>query len=129
MGQVVDHGFATELRDGLSRHARKVRVIGTGTGRACRDQGERGNAAGMIERHELADRPAHRHPHEMDYSQVEGFEQACRIRGQVPHRVAGSAGRVGDRSPGVPVVISDYKAVTCRKPFAELILPPVHRGT
>jgi hypothetical protein len=52
----------------------------------------------MIERHELADRPTHRHADEM--SQAEAVKQAHRILDQITQRVLRSARLIVPRTPG-----------------------------
>ena len=58
------------VHDVMVRHAR-------------RDERQRRNSAGMIERHELSDRAAHRHSHQMGAGHAKRIEQTHRISSQV----------------------------------------------
>src|SRR5215218_7990523 len=82
----------------------------------------------MVQRHELADPPPHRHTHQMGALQAEGIEQADGVLGQVAQGVGRSTRLVADRSAGVAVVVADDEPGSGRETLAEALLPPVHRG-
>jgi hypothetical protein len=64
----------------------------------------------------------------MGAAQVEGVEQADRIRGQIAQRVLWSTRLIADRSAGIAVVVADDESAGSGETLAELILPPVHRS-
>src|ERR671915_227710 len=82
----------------------------------------------MIERHELGDGTAHRDANEVRPGKADGAEQAYGIVDEIPARVVGGPGLIGDRSAGVAVVVADDEAGAGGEALTELILPPVHRG-
>src|SRR5919107_5448446 len=82
----------------------------------------------MIQRHELADPPPHRHTHQMGALQAEGVEQAQGVLCQVAQGVGCGTRLVADRSAGVAVVVADDEPGAGHETLAEAVLPPVHRG-
>src|ERR687890_340351 len=82
----------------------------------------------MIQRHELADPPPHRHTHQMGALQAEGVEQADGVLCEVTQGVGRSTRLVADRSAGVAVVVADDEPGAGHETLAEAVLPPVHRG-
>jgi hypothetical protein len=60
--------------------------------------------------------------------QVEGVEQADRVRGQISQRVLWSTRLIADRSTGVAVVVADDESGGSCETLAELVLPPEHRS-
>jgi len=63
------------------RHRRQVGIVGARAGRRRGDEGEGCETIGVVERQQLGDRPAHRHPDDVGAAHAEGVEQAHRIRG------------------------------------------------
>src|SRR5919107_4578015 len=82
----------------------------------------------MIQRHELADPPPHRHTHQMGALQAEGVEQAQGVLCQVAQGVGCGTRLVADRSAGVAVVVANDEPGAGHETLAEPVLPPVHRG-
>jgi hypothetical protein len=106
---------------------RKVGIVGSGGRRSCRDQGERCDPIGVIERHELADPTARPKAHEMGAAQTEDVEQAHHIRDQITQGIGRSIRIVADGPAGIADVVANDESGAGRETLAELILPREHR--
>ena len=82
----------------------------------------------LVERDELRDRAAHRHPREMRPAEAEDVDQRPRVGHEVATRVGRRARLVADRAARVPVVVAHREPPARRETLAQLVLPPVHRG-
>src|SRR4051794_12017726 len=56
-----------------------------------------------------------------------GVEHAGDVGNEVGAAVAGASQLVGDRTPGVAVVIADHEPSATREQLTEVFLPPEHR--
>ena len=102
----------------------EVVVLAAGSGH----QGERRDPARMVDAEEQPGAARHRPRHHVRPPDVQGVEDRDRVGGEVAHRVAGRAHRVGGRPSGVAVVEPDHVAAAGGEGLAELLLPPQHRG-
>ena len=132
MGHVVDDRLSirpvglvhVECGDGLLGHPGEVLVRAGGAGR---DQRQRRDSMGMVERHQLGDRAAHGHANEMRLGDPEGIQDADHVVHEVVARVLGRSWFVAHRPSGVPMVVADDEPPSRREALAELVLPPIHR--
>jgi hypothetical protein len=131
--QVLDHRLgirpvhlhgrdeAPELRD-----EREPAVAGCHRGGA--DERERSDAVRAVERELLCDAAPGRDADEVRGRDPVSVEHARSVGGEVRARVAGAAGRIGDRSAGVAVVVADHEPPALGEHPAEALLPPEHRA-
>jgi hypothetical protein len=112
-----------EVRGEPLGYRREAGSAGTG-----RDQRQRGNPIGVVERQVLRDPGTHGDSHDMRPGDAEGVEHPRGVPGKIRPTVVRRARLVGDRLARVAEVVPDHEPRAGGEALAELVLPPVHRA-
>lgn len=125
---VVDHrGRVGDVRLGRHRQVarRRRQVVGTGRGRHER---QRRDPVGMVHAEDESGPAEHRLTDHMGGPDAQGVLDTEHVEDEIRVRVGRPSRWAAGRATGVPVVVADHEPAVGGELFAQVGVPPQHRG-